>query len=45
VGRWSPGCKQVRPVAPLSAFVRSFAGLENINDEPAAEFWKEVGGK
>jgi hypothetical protein len=26
-------------------FVRSFKGLEFINDKPAAEFWKEVGGK
>jgi serine/threonine protein kinase len=27
------------------AFVRSFPGLEFINDKPAAEFWKEVSGK
>jgi hypothetical protein len=26
-------------------FVRSFTGLEFINDKPAAEFWKEVDGK
>jgi hypothetical protein len=26
-------------------FVRSFRGLEFINDKPAAEFWKEVDGK
>jgi serine/threonine protein kinase len=27
------------------AFVRSFPGLEFINDKPAAEFWKEISGK
>jgi Leucine-rich repeat (LRR) protein len=27
------------------AFVRSFPNLEFINEKPAAEFWKEVGGK
>jgi hypothetical protein len=27
------------------AFVRSFPGLEFINDKPAAEFWKKVGGQ
>jgi len=26
-------------------FLRSFAALEVINDEPAAEFWKDVGKK
>jgi tRNA A-37 threonylcarbamoyl transferase component Bud32 len=26
-------------------FVRSFKGLESINDKPAADFWKEVDGK
>jgi hypothetical protein len=26
-------------------FVRSFKGLEFINDKPAADFWKEVNGK
>jgi hypothetical protein len=26
-------------------FVRSFPGLEFINDKSAAEFWKEVSGK
>src|SRR5262249_37453793 len=25
--------------------VRSFTGLEIINEKPAAEFWKDVGGK
>jgi hypothetical protein len=31
--------------ADRSEFVRSFTGLETINDKPAAEFWKEVDGK
>jgi len=26
-------------------FVRSFTGLKQINEKPAAEFWKEVRGK
>ncbi len=26
-------------------FVRSFPGLQFINDKPATEFWKEVAGK
>jgi hypothetical protein len=26
-------------------FLRSFKGLEFINDKPAAEFWKEPGGQ
>ncbi|HZV07524.1 MAG TPA: protein kinase [Gemmataceae bacterium] len=26
-------------------FVRSFTGLERINDKPVAEFWKDVDGK
>jgi hypothetical protein len=25
--------------------VRSFKGLETINEKPAADFWKEVDGK
>jgi eukaryotic-like serine/threonine-protein kinase len=31
--------------ADRAEFVRSFAGLERINDKPAADFWKEVDGK
>src|SRR5262245_35942565 len=28
-----------------AGFVRSFAGLERVNDKPVAEFWKDVDGK
>jgi Leucine-rich repeat (LRR) protein len=31
--------------ADREAFVRSFPGLESINEKPAAEFWKDVGRK
>jgi hypothetical protein len=31
--------------ADREEFVRSFKGLEFINDKPAADFWKEVDGK
>jgi hypothetical protein len=31
--------------ADRAEFVRSFTGLEAINDKPAADFWKEVDGK
>ena len=31
--------------ADREEFVRSFKGLETINDKPAADFWKEVAGK
>jgi hypothetical protein len=31
--------------ADREEFVRSFKGLERINDKPAADFWKEVHGK
>jgi hypothetical protein len=31
--------------ADRAEFVRSFKELERINDKPAADFWKEVGGK
>jgi hypothetical protein len=31
--------------ADREQFVRSFKGLEVINDKPVAEFWKEVEGK
>jgi hypothetical protein len=31
--------------ADREEFVRSFKGLETINDKPVADFWKEVDGK
>jgi tRNA A-37 threonylcarbamoyl transferase component Bud32 len=31
--------------ADREEFLRSFTGLERINDKPAADFWKEVEGK
>ena len=31
--------------ADRAEFVRSFAGLETINDKPVAEFWKSVADK
>jgi hypothetical protein len=31
--------------ADREGFVRSFRGLESINDKPVAEFWKDVDGK
>jgi hypothetical protein len=31
--------------ADREVFVRSFKGLETINDKPVAEFWKDVDGK
>jgi hypothetical protein len=31
--------------ADREELVRSFTGLEVINEKPAAEFWKDVGGK
>jgi Leucine-rich repeat (LRR) protein len=31
--------------ADREKFVRSFKGLEAINDKPAADFWKEVDGE
>jgi hypothetical protein len=31
--------------ADREELVRSFTGLELINEQPAAEFWKDVGGK
>jgi len=31
--------------ADREEFVRSFKGLEAINDKPVADFWKEVDGK
>jgi eukaryotic-like serine/threonine-protein kinase len=31
--------------ADREEFVRSFTGIELINDKPAAEFWKDIGGK
>ena len=31
--------------ADRAMFLRSFTGLEFINDKPAADFWKEVDGK
>ncbi|HKB42610.1 MAG TPA: leucine-rich repeat domain-containing protein [Gemmataceae bacterium] len=31
--------------ADRAGFVRSFAGLERVNDKPVAEFWKDVDGK
>jgi hypothetical protein len=31
--------------ADREEFVRSFKGLEFINDKPAADFWKEVDGQ
>src|SRR5262249_21041950 len=31
--------------ADREEFVRSFKGLETINDKPAADFWKEVNDK
>ena len=31
--------------ADREEFVRSFTGLEAINDKPTADFWKEVDGK
>jgi tRNA A-37 threonylcarbamoyl transferase component Bud32 len=31
--------------ADRAEFVRSFKGLETINEKPAADFWKEVDGK
>jgi len=31
--------------ADRAEFLRSFTGLETINDKSAADFWKEVDGK